>query len=99
MESKTGDRRLILGVTKGEVPSFIGETERFRKLGLPNEYVVVENCDEWMCCLDTSKMKGDECPVGDWDRKGNSMVRFDNFELYICERLEAALEKIGISIN
>lgn len=53
----------ILGVTKGEVPSCVIETERFRKLGLPPTYVVVENCDEWIFCLDTSKMKDDECPV------------------------------------
>lgn len=86
----------ILGVNKSGEPVCISETERFRKLGLPQTYVVIENCDEWVSCLDTSKITGDECPIVDWDRKGNSEMVYNSFESYLCERLEAALERMGI---
>ena len=60
--------REVLGSGKSEVPSVVAETLRFRKLGLPEQYVVIQNCDEWIYCLDTDNMKNEECPVISWDR-------------------------------
>lgn len=44
----------IYGVSKGEIPSCVKSTERYRKIGLPSKFVVVESSDEWVYCLDTS---------------------------------------------
>ena len=60
--------REVLGCGKSEVPSVVAETLRFRKLGLSEQYVVIQNCDEWIYCLDTGNIENEECPVISWDR-------------------------------
>ncbi|MHC1686085.1 MAG: SMI1/KNR4 family protein [Clostridiaceae bacterium] len=58
----------ILGCGKAELPSVIRETERYRKLGLDNRYIVIQNCDEWVHCLDLETVENDDCEVISWDR-------------------------------
>lgn len=85
--------REILGCGKGEVPSVIAETLRFRKLGLPNQYVVIENCDEWIYCLDTANIKEGECPVISWDRnEGFDSIEGENFNSFILSIFNEAKE-------
>ena len=84
----------ILGVGLSSVPPVVEFTLRYRKLGLPNSFVVISNVDEWVYCLETSKMKNGECPVIDWDRKGESYYYFDNFYLFLINQLESAIEDL-----
>lgn len=86
----------ILGIARVEMPTCAEETLRFRKLGLPNNYVVIENCDEWIFCIDTSNIKEGRCPVVDWDRKGTTRVRYSNFEEYLKDRVLEALDRMGL---
>lgn len=54
----------ILGSSDGILTNVIKETKRNRKYyKLKNEYVVIENCDEFVYCLETSNMVNNECPV------------------------------------
>ncbi|TCP19944.1 SUKH superfamily protein [Scopulibacillus darangshiensis] len=82
----------ILGFAKSNIASVVIETERYRKLGLESHLVVVENCDEYMYCLNTSEMAGEECPVTVWDRHAglDDFNEADNFYDFLFERLTEA---------
>lgn len=53
----------ILGVSKVNRSMFRDVTVDYRNYSLPNNLIVVENCDEWLYCLDTNTEK-----VIAWDR-------------------------------
>ncbi|QJW46918.1 SMI1/KNR4 family protein [bacterium BFN5] len=81
----------ILGYGKSTPPSVVTQTERYRILGLPAAYVVIENCDEFVYCLATDKMIDDECPVISWDRiAGYGGVRGNTFVEFLVGRLTDA---------
>lgn len=84
----------ILGIGKDKSLVCVKETERRRNLGLPNVFLVVENCDKWQYCLDTSKMKDGECPVVDWEKGVTGKRMFDNFYNYVIERFNEAMEDL-----
>ncbi|APC40348.1 SMI1/KNR4 family protein [Clostridium estertheticum] len=83
----------IYGVSKGEIPSCVKATERYRKIGLPSQFVVIESSDEWVYCLDTSDIKTGECTIVDWDRRdGVGSQEYENFYEFFYERLKDACE-------
>jgi len=83
----------ILGCGKSATLSVITNTERFRKIGLPTQYVVVENCEEFVYCLDTENLIDAECVVVSWDRTdGYSDKRAENFHEFLTNRLLDAKE-------
>lgn len=83
----------ILGCGKSSIPSVVSRTERLRTKGLPDEFIVIEDCDEFYYCLDTGHFSDNECPVISWDRvTGFSGMRGDNFRNFLVERLEEAKE-------
>ncbi|MBC2582565.1 SMI1/KNR4 family protein [Clostridium sp. DJ247] len=83
----------VFGVSKGDILSCVEATERYRKIGLPEHFVVIENCDEWIYCLDTSRMENGECPVVDWDRiDGAGPKKHGNFCDFFYKQLEEAVE-------
>lgn len=85
----------ILGCGKSILPSVVIQTERYRDLGLPKDYVVIENCDEFAFCLVTSKMVNNECPVASWDRiDGFGGERWNTFLEFIGDRLTEAKENL-----
>jgi hypothetical protein len=67
---------VILGSSKVGKPSVVRVTERYRRLGLPRSVVVIQDCDEFAYCLDTSKLENGSCPVVSWTFGG----RFDSHE-------------------
>lgn len=69
----------ILGYGKFTPPLVVTKTLDYRKYGLPNEYVVIEDCDEFIYCLDTSKMENNECPVISWDMQNLILFEEKNF--------------------
>lgn len=78
----------ILGYGKSSTASVVIQTKRYRKLGLPLEYVVIENCDEFAYCLATNKMIDKECPVISWDRiDGFGGERGSTFVSFLADRL------------
>ena len=81
----------ILGCGKSSNPSVLSNTERFRNLGLPKQYIVIGNCDEFVYCLDTSDFNDMECSIISWDRiSGYNGEREDNFyEFYLNRLIEA----------
>jgi hypothetical protein len=61
----------ILGYGRSENPRVVLMTERYRTMGVPPAIVVVEHCDEFGYCLDTSKMVNGECPVVSYSLNGS----------------------------
>ncbi|MNC48922.1 Antitoxin YobK [compost metagenome] len=83
----------ILGCGKSAIPSVVSNTVRLRNLGLPPEYIAIENCDEFFYCLHTGNLVDGECPVISWDRvAGFSGKRADDFYSFLSERLNEAKE-------
>ena len=54
-----------LGVGKNGKTIFVNKTLEFREYGLPNEMIVIENCDEWIYCIDTKNGNIDMWSLGD----------------------------------
>ncbi|PTM57554.1 SMI1/KNR4 family protein [Desmospora activa] len=84
----------ILGVSKTELPTCVKFTQRYREYGLPHSFVVIENCDEWVNCLDTASMKNGECPVVDWDRFGSSRIKYNNFYDFLLDQFKEAIDNL-----
>ena len=83
----------IYGVLENKILSCVKVTEDYRKFGLPNKFVVVENCDEWVYCIDTSNIEYGECRVVDWDRiDGIGIEEYESFLKFFYERLVTAME-------
>lgn len=77
----------ILGYGKSTPPLVVTKTLDYRKYGLPNEYVVIEDCDEFIYCLDTSKMENNECPVISWDMQDLILFEEKNFIRFFFREL------------
>lgn len=82
----------ILGIGLTGMPPVVKFTQYYRKYGMPKSLVVINSVDEWVYCLETSKMVDGECPVIDWDLQGESVQHFDNFYEFLIKELERALE-------
>ena len=68
---------------------FVEVTLKQRKLGLPVQCIVIEDCDEFYYCLDTKTQK-----VGSWsafDQDG-LINRYDDFYDYLLDQIENAIE-------
>lgn len=76
----------ILGCGKNGESSLVKETERFRKLGLTEEYIVIRNSDEWIYCLNNN-----DGIVSSWDRtEKKHLIKSNSFEQYILDELAEA---------
>ncbi|WP_339218452.1 SMI1/KNR4 family protein [Paenibacillus sp. FSL H8-0332] len=82
----------ILGQGKSS-PTVVTRTEKLRNFGLPHDYIVIEDCDEFFYCLDTTDTSIGECSVISWDRtSGFNGKRADNFYEFMIQRLNDAKE-------
>lgn len=79
----------VLGVAKSNIHSVVIETERFRKLGLDESLIVIENIGEYVYCLKTDRMENGECPVVVWDREVgiDRTEEANNFYDFLLKRL------------
>ncbi|MFC4076160.1 SMI1/KNR4 family protein [Salinithrix halophila] len=85
----------ILGVAKTEIPPCVRYTHRYREYGLPHSLVVIENCDEWVYCLETNEISNGKCPVIDWDRLGNIGVqKYENFYKFLLDEFTEAVDNL-----
>ena len=83
----------ILGVGKSNSLIVVTETMLYRKYGLEQSLVVIENCDEFIYCLDTGELKEGECPVVSWDQHvGYDSIEAKDFNDFLLERLSDAEE-------
>ncbi|MBQ7501500.1 SMI1/KNR4 family protein [bacterium] len=67
---------------------FLETTLEYRRYGLPQSFVVIENCDEWLYCIDCSSYK-----VVSWE-DGYAEDEYGSFDDYLAERINEAAENI-----
>jgi hypothetical protein len=74
----------------------VNSTEKYRKYGLPKGLVVIEDVGEWIYCLDTDRIKDNECPVVTWSMhdKDGVIERNDNFYEYLLDNLNEAIDNL-----
>ncbi|WP_213421202.1 SMI1/KNR4 family protein [Bhargavaea massiliensis] len=84
----------ILGVAKSNIATVVNATKSYREIGMNNALVVIEDIGEYAYCLDTSRMKHDECPVIAWNRQGgpDDYDIAETFYEFMSERLLDAKE-------
>ena len=68
---------------------FLDETLDARKYGLPQNFVIIENVDEWQNCIDCNTGK-----IVSWDQSGYIKEENDCFDDYLKEQFEEALENL-----
>lgn len=78
----------IIGVGKNKKLLFVDETLKYRSYGISSKLVVVENCDEWIYCIDC-----DDATVVEW-YDGEETLVFKDFETYLFERFKDAAENL-----
>ncbi len=79
----------ILGIGLTGRVIFLDVTKSYREEGLPENFVVVENCDEWLYCLN--------CDTGEiyfWDPFGNVRKEFDSFDEFLLSEYKDAIENL-----
>ena len=74
---------VILGVGLDGSAAFVEETTDYRTYGLPENYVVIEDCDEWLYCIDCQTER-----IVSWSLDGDVQDEFNCFDDFILERLQ-----------
>lgn len=79
----------ILGMGCDGSMIFVDSTLRYRGYGLPENLVVVENCDEWLYCVDCSNDA-----VVSWEIDGEVKPEFDCFDDFVLSEYADAIENL-----
>ena len=79
----------ILGIGFDGSISYLEETLEYREDGLPENLLVIENCDEWLYCIDVNT---DE--VVSWSIDEDPRVEYACFDDYLVDRLNDAVENL-----
>jgi len=81
----------ILGVEGADYASVVESTEHQRRFGLPNKYIVIENVDEFVYCLNTVE----EFNVIRWDDINKiEVTRYKTFEEYLEDSFQEAIDNL-----
>jgi len=78
----------IIGIGKQGNPIFVAETIKYREYGLPDNLIVIENCDEWVYCID--------CNTGTVVSWSDGIIEnvYPDFNSYLEDRLNDAIENM-----
>lgn len=79
----------VFGIGLNGSITFIEETLHYRKYGLPDNLVVIVNCDEWEECIDCDTGK-----IVSWDLSGEIVPTAPCFDDYLLDELENAIENM-----
>lgn len=79
----------ILGIGLTGNMLFLETTLRYRKYGLPENLLVVENADEWLYCIDC-----DTGAVVSWSRADGIRPEFPDFDEFVIREFNDAIENL-----
>ncbi|MDD5807283.1 MAG: SMI1/KNR4 family protein [Eggerthellales bacterium] len=79
----------ILGIGFDGSIAFLEETLEYREDGLPGNLLVVENCDEWLYCIDV-----DTNEIVSWCIDEDPRVDYSCFDDYLLNRLSDTIENL-----
>lgn len=80
----------IFGISESEHIDFLEETLHYREQGLPNNLIVIENCDEWVYCIDCNN--GKILMWSSWE--GESDYCHNNFYEFLLDEFRTAVEAL-----
>lgn len=79
-----------LGVGLNGKAVFVDETIKYRSYGMPSNFIVIENCDEWLYCLNTEDEK-----VVMWSQGQEECdYAYTTFLEYLKDRMDDAIENL-----
>ena len=79
----------ILGIGFDNSICFLEETLDYRSYGLPENLLVVENCDEWLYCIDVNTNQ-----VVSWSFEDGVRVEFPDFDTFLLQEIQNAIENM-----
>ncbi len=79
----------ILGIGKTGRIIFLDVTLEYRKYGLPENLIVIENCDEWLYCIDANTGE-----VVSWAIGENVHVEYACFDDFLLSDLKEAIANL-----
>ena len=79
-----------MGVGKNGKMIFVEKTLEFRSYGLNDDKIVIENCDEWIYCIDVKTGAVMMWSQGDKKYK----INYKNFIEYLNDRISDAIENM-----
>ena len=78
----------VFGVGMNNEMLFVTETLKYREYGLPQTLLVIENCDEWVYCIDSNNGK-----VVTWSND-EIQEAYESFDDYLFDRFSDAAENM-----
>ena len=78
------------GIGKNGIMVFVDKTIQFRSYGLANDKIVIENCDEWIYCIDGKTKTVEMWSQGD----KKSKIVYEDFVHYLKDRMNDAIENM-----
>lgn len=84
----------VFGIFQSEL-EFVDETLYNRKYGLPSNLIVIENCDEFVNCLDCDN--GKVCNWSCYDKDG-LIYTYDSFLYYLIDQLNNYIENMDQNV-
>ncbi|KRT87384.1 MULTISPECIES: SMI1/KNR4 family protein [Bacillus] len=79
----------VLGIEGDGYASVVEATERFRNFGLPEKYLVIENVDEFVYCLNTEE---NHCVIRWDDISKKEIERYSSFDEYLQDSFQEAID-------
>ena len=79
----------ILGIGMTGKIMFLEATLEYRRYGLPDNLIVVENCDEWVYCLDAETGK-----VVSWSQLDGLKDEYPSFDDFLLDELNEAIANL-----
>ncbi|WP_026579687.1 SMI1/KNR4 family protein [Bacillus sp. SB47] len=81
----------VLGVEGNGYASVVEATERFRNFGLPDKYLVIQNVDEFVYCLNTEE---NHCVIRWDDISKKEIERYSIFDEYLQDSFQEAIDNL-----
>lgn len=80
----------ILGVGNNNRLVFVETTLKYREYGLPVNMIAIENCDEWLYCVNANDGK-----IVMWTNDCKEVnTAYNDFDEYLEDRIQDALENM-----
>lgn len=78
----------VIGIGKNGKMLFVSETLEYREYGLDKNLILIENCDEWVYCIDCNNNS-----IVSWNREEIQNV-YPDFDSYLLDRFSDADENL-----
>ena len=78
----------VIGIGKSGKMLFVSETIEYREYGLDKNLILIENCDEWVYCIDCNNNS-----IVSWSREGIQNA-YPDFDSFLLDRFTDAAENL-----